>query len=330
MSKFQRAERKRVKLKIAITGPSGSGKTFSALELASGLGAKIALIDTENDSASLYSDRFTFDTLVIDPPYTIQKYMDSVKAAQDEQYDVVVIDSISHAWAGDGGLLSKKEAMDARGGNNFANWGTITKEQEAFKASLLNADIHMICTMRSKQEYAQVGDGGKLKVQKLGLAPIQRDGMEYEFTTVFDVAMDHNAQASKDRTGLFDGQLLRLTKETGEKLLSWLNGAKVEAPKPQPPAVQESPVQEPQASNVKALPPPRPYNNGDRTITEKQIARIHAKAKSVGMDKEEFTDFIAKHGYASSKDITMNDYNKLCEEVDAWKAPSFTAEEIPY
>lgn len=246
MSKFVKAERKRVKLKIALTGPSGSGKTFSALELASGIGQRIALIDTENDSASLYSDRFQFDTLVIDPPYTIQKYVEAIKAAVDEKYDVLIIDSISHAWAGDGGLLSKKEFLDARGGNNFANWGTITKEQEQFKAQLLNADIHMICTMRSKQEYAQVGEGGKLKVQKLGLAPIQRDGMEYEFTTVFDIAMDHTAATSKDRTGIFDGRMEKLTKETGVMLVNWLGGAKVEAPRPKlaevpPPESEEMP-----------------------------------------------------------------------------------------
>lgn len=246
MSKFVRAERKRVKLKIAITGPSGSGKTFSALEMATGIGPRIAVIDTEHDSASLYSDRFQFDTLCIDPPYTIQKYVEAIKAAEAEKYDVVVIDSISHAWAGEGGLLAKKEALDSRGGtqNQYTNWGSITKEHEAFKATLLNADIHMICTMRSKQDYQQIEENGRKKIQKVGLAPIQRDGMEYEFTTVFDVAMDHAAVPSKDRTGLFDGHIAKLTKETGAQLIAWLGGATAE------------PRQAPEAENIPSFPAP--------------------------------------------------------------------------
>lgn len=250
MSKFVKAERKRVKIKIAITGPSGSGKTYSALELASGIGQRIALIDTENDSASLYSDRFTFDTLCIDPPYTIQKYVEAIKAAEAEKYDVVVIDSISHAWAGEGGLLAKKEALDSRGGtqNQYTNWGSITKEHEAFKATLLNADIHMICTMRSKQDYQQIEENGRKKIQKVGMAPIQRDGMEYEFTTVFDVAMDHAAVPSKDRTGLFDGFIAKLTKETGERLIAWLGGATAEPRK----------AAEPEPENIPSFPAPKP------------------------------------------------------------------------
>lgn len=227
MAAFKKAERKQAKLKIALTGPSGSGKTMSALLLAKGIGKKIALVDTENASASLYADRFEFDTVVLTPPYTIPKYIDAIISAQSAGYDVLIIDSISHAWAGDGGLLAKKESLDARGGNSFANWGGISKEHEQFKAILLNCSIHLICTMRSKQDYVlEANEKGKQAPRKVGLAPIQRDGMEYEFTTVFDMAMDHNAQASKDRTSLFDGQIFKPTKETGEALMKWLLDAK--------------------------------------------------------------------------------------------------------
>lgn len=235
MAVFKRAERRRVKLKLAITGPSGSGKTFSALEVASGLGARVALVDTENDSASLYSEHFAFDSMVIQPPYTINKYVEAIKAAVAEKYDVLVIDSISHAWAGEGGLMAKKDALDARGGNSYTNWAGITKEQEVFKAQLLNSDIHLICTMRSKQDYVlENNDKGKSVPRKVGMAPIQRDGMEYEFTTVFDVAMDHNASTSKDRTGLFDNQIAKLSKQVGEKFIAWLNSVA-------PPIVAASP-----------------------------------------------------------------------------------------
>jgi hypothetical protein len=226
---FKKAERTQAKLKIALTGPSGSGKTYSALALASGIGKKIAVIDTENASASLYADRFEFDTVTLTPPYTIQKYVEAMKAAEDSGYDVLIIDSLSHAWAGDGGLLAKKESLDARGGNSFTNWGGISKEHEQFKGKLLNCGLHLICTMRSKQDYVlEENEKGKKTPRKVGLAPIQRDGMEYEFTTVFDVAMDHHAQASKDRTGLFDGLTFKIGYETGSNLIQWLTSGKTE------------------------------------------------------------------------------------------------------
>jgi len=237
---FQKAERRQHKPKIALTGPSGSGKTFSALLLASGMGKKIAVIDTENGSASLYADMdrgplkgLAFDVLELDPPYTIDKYVRAIEAAQAEKYDVLVVDSISHAWAGEGGLLSKKEALDQRGGNSYTNWAGITKEHEQFKARILNADVILICTMRSKQDYVlEINEKGKSAPKKVGMAPIQRDGMEYEFTTVFDLAMDHNAVASKDRTAMFDGQVFKPSKKTGEQIMNWLRGGKPMESKP--------------------------------------------------------------------------------------------------
>jgi len=237
---FQKAERKQHKPKLALTGPSGAGKTFSALLIASGMGKKIAVIDTENGSASLYADMdrgplkgLAFDVLELDPPYTIDKYVRAIEAAQAEKYDVLVVDSISHAWAGEGGLLSKKEALDQRGGNSYTNWAGITKEHEQFKARILNADVILICTMRSKQDYVlEINEKGKSAPKKVGMAPIQRDGMEYEFTTVFDLAMDHNAVASKDRTAMFDGQVFKPSKKTGEQIMSWLRGGKPIESKP--------------------------------------------------------------------------------------------------
>lgn len=234
MAVFQKAEKKQAKLRLAFTGPSGSGKTFSALLVARGLGGKIAFIDTENHSASLYAGEAgipDFDTLEIDPPYTIGKYVEAIKAAVSGGYGVLVIDSISHAWAGEGGLLDKKQAIDARGGNSYTNWATITKEQEQFKAMLLNCDIHLITTMRSKQDYViETNERGKAAPRKIGLAPIQRDGMEYEFTMVLDMAIDHSATISKTRVRSFDGQVFRPSAKTGADLLVWLTQGK--APEP--------------------------------------------------------------------------------------------------
>lgn len=227
---FGKAERTQIPLKIAVTGPSGSVKTMGALLIAEGMaeaeGGRVALVDTENKSASLYSDRFDFDTIQLDPPYTIDKYIGAIDAAVEHGYKALVIDSITHAWAGEGGLLQKKESLDSRGGNQFANWAPITKEQEKFMAKILHSDIHIICTIRSKQDHILVDDGGKQKVKKVGLNPVQRDGVEYEFTLVLDGAMNHTVEASKDRTGLFDGKVFTITKDTGKQLIAWLKSAK--------------------------------------------------------------------------------------------------------
>lgn len=232
MSAFKKAERKQAKLKLAITGPSGSGKTYSALRLATGLGGKIAVIDTENGSASLYSDRFDFDVLTLDAPYENQKYLTAIADAVKAGYDILIIDSLSHQWAGEGGLLNKKEQLDARSGSNsYANWAKMTPEHEKLKSAILHSDIHVIGTMRSKQDYVlETNDKGKQAPKKVGLAPVQRDGMEYEFTTCFDVAMNHEAVASKDRTSLFVDKIFQITEETGKTLKTWLLQGK-ETPK---------------------------------------------------------------------------------------------------
>ena len=231
---FTKAERKRVKLKILLTGPSGGGKSFSALALAEGLGGKVAVIDTENDSASLYSDKFNFDVQCIRPPFTTERYEAAIKEAIDAGYGVLVIDSITHAWKGEGGILDQKTKLDARGGNSFTNWKTLTPKHERFISAILQSDIHIICTARSKQDYIlEANDKGKQMPKKVGLASETREGTEYEFTTVFDIAMDHNAQTSKDRTGLFGDNIFQINKDTGELLLNWINAGKTVEKQPE-------------------------------------------------------------------------------------------------
>lgn len=239
---FEKAVRSQVKFRGAFTGPSGSGKTFSALLMASGMAKKIALVDTENHSASLYAGIEgipDFDTVGIEPPYTVAKYMQAMDAAAQAGYDMTIIDSITHAWAGDGGLLSKKESMDVRGGNHFTNWAPITKEHEQFKAKLLHPDTHLIVTMRSKQDYILQDNGsGKQAPKKVGMAPIQREGMEYEFDLVLDLGMDHTASISKGRIHWLDGQMFKPTRQTGADILAWLKSGTAEQAKP---AVSENP-----------------------------------------------------------------------------------------
>lgn len=227
---FKKAEKSQQKLRLLLTGVSGSGKTYSSLLLAQGMGAKkIGLIDTENESASLYADKFSFDTLQIAPPYTTDKYIKAIKLAESDGYDVIIVDSVSHQWAGEGGLLNKKEQMDAASAKDkFANWAKITPEHEKFKNSILSCKSHIICTARSKQEYVvELNERGKSAPRKVGLAPVQRDGLEYEYTSVFDLSQNHFAIATKDRTSLFAHDLIfNPNEETGKLLIDWLNSGK--------------------------------------------------------------------------------------------------------
>ena len=246
---FKKAERKQTKLKLAVTGATGSGKTFSALRLATGLGGKIAFIDTENGSASLYSDKFDFDVLDLAPPFTTEKYIEAINFAEKSGYATIVIDSLTHAWAGEGGLLEQKALLDSRpNSNHWTNWAPIDKKDSALKNAFLHSSCHIIATMRSKMEYAQTENNGKKKIEKLGLAPIQRDGLAYEFSIVFDIAMDHNAEVSKDRTHLFSSTpIFKVTEETGKMLADWLSSGKVIEPEPVTAHTEPKPLIEPKA-----------------------------------------------------------------------------------
>ena len=228
---FAKATREKIALKLAVTGPSGSGKTMSALRLASGLGKRIAVIDTENGSASLYADKVEFDVAVLSAPFTVKKYVEAINAAQAAKYDVIVIDSLSHEWAGEGGLLDQKTAKEAAGKNGFTAWGELGQQHEVLKNAILQAKLHIVVTMRSKQDYILVaGANGKSTPQKVGMAPIQREGMEYEFTTVWDIDASHRATTSKDRTGLFTDEVAQVTEEHGTRLIEWLSTAKPAVP----------------------------------------------------------------------------------------------------
>lgn len=232
---FKKAERKQAKLRLALAGPSGSGKTMGALRVAKGMGGKIAVIDTERGSASLYATVCDFDTLDLDPPYNPERYIEAIKAAEDAGYDIIIVDSATHEWDGKGGCLEINERLaDAKfKGNTWAAWNETTPRHRAFLDAIIQSKCHIIATMRSKTETVQ-GEGKK--VIKLGMKAIQRDGAEFEFTTVLDITHDnHYATTSKDRTGLFTEPHV-ITEETGKRLMNWLNSgaAVVDEPKPAP------------------------------------------------------------------------------------------------
>jgi hypothetical protein len=227
---FTKAVRKKSKLRLALTGPSGSGKTYSALLIAKGLGGKVAVIDTEHGSASLYSDLLDFDCLELTPPYSPERYIQAIQAADKAGYDVVIVDSTTHEWSGSGGCLEINEqvAQAKYRGNTWSAWNETTPRHRKFIDSMLQCNMHVIATGRSKTETSQEEINGKKKVVKLGMKTEQRDGFEYEFTCVLDIVHEnHYAIASKDRTGLFGSNPLVISEYTGKTLRDWLESGAV-------------------------------------------------------------------------------------------------------
>jgi hypothetical protein len=224
---FKPAQRKRAKLRLGIAGPSGSGKTYSALIIANGMApwSKIAVIDSENGSAELYAHLGDYSVLTLEEPYAPEKYIDAIRTAELSGFEVIIIDSLSHAWNGEGGILDQqgKAAETKYKGNSWAAWREFAPKHNALVEAILKSPNHIIATLRSKTEYAQVSEDGKIVVRKIGLAPIQRDGLEYEFSVFLDLSTEHIATTSKDRTSIFDGQYFKPDGETGRKLLAWLN-----------------------------------------------------------------------------------------------------------
>jgi nucleoside-triphosphatase THEP1 len=239
MAGFQKARRVNRKARIALDGVSGSGKTFTALQLAKGLaaGGKVAVIDTENESSTLYSDEVDFDVMSLDQGHRLPAdFTAAIKEAVAGGYAVLVIDSLSHAWAGALELVDKVAAREAasssRSKDSFGAWKTVTPEHNKLVDALLFSPIHVIVTMRSKTEYVVTKqDNGKSKIEKLGLKPIQRDGVEYEFD--FFGAMDGACLTwtkSRCRKLADAGTYLRPDYRLGETILEWLNSGAAEAP----------------------------------------------------------------------------------------------------
>lgn len=224
---FVKATKKKSKLRLALTGPSGSGKTWGALQIAKGLGGKIACIDTENGSASLYEHIVDFDVLELSAPYTPERYINAIKEAEKAGYDVLIIDSTSHEWSGSGGCLEiiDEVAKAKFKGNTWSAWSDVTPRHRSFIDAMVQSNLHIISTGRSKTETAQSENNGRKSVVKLGMKTEQREGFEFEFTVVLDIIHDgHFATASKDRTGLFtDKDPKPITEDTGKQLRDWLN-----------------------------------------------------------------------------------------------------------
>lgn len=222
---LKKAKRQQVKLKVGLSGPSGYGKTYSALLLAFGMTNdwnKIAIIDTENNSASLYSHLGEFNVLTLNEPFTPERYIEAIRVCEQSEIEVLIIDSISQEWSGKGGCLEIHEQL----GGRFQDWNKVTPRHNSFLDAIIQSKLHVLTTSRRKIDYSLDQDSnGRTKVMKLGTKEIQREGYEYEITVNFEFLNDkHLVSASKDRTGMFVGKPeFIINASTGKKLLDWCN-----------------------------------------------------------------------------------------------------------
>jgi hypothetical protein len=266
MSGFKKATKANAWLRLGLIGPAGSGKTMTALRVAHGLGGRIAVIDTERGSASLYAGErgLGFDVLELET-YEARHFIEAIADAEAAGYEVLVIDSLSHAWAGKGGILEfVDKAAKRSGGGSFSGWRDATPLHNQLVDAILGAKMHVICTLRSKVEHVIEQVNGKTQVRKVGLQPVQRDGLEYEFTVVGDVNQEHELIITKTRAAFLKDAIIREAGEDlGKQLRQWLGSG--DAPAPAPVRVEPRQPEPPQplfdqvmdyiatATNVKTL-----------------------------------------------------------------------------
>lgn len=276
MSRFtiEKAVRRGNKARVALAAPAGGGKTYTALTLAQELagGGDILVIDTERGSASLYADAFDFQTIKWEPPYDpreLAKLLGEVGSA----FAVIVVDSLSHFWMGEGGTLDIVDAAGARArGNSYAGWKEGTPAQAEMVDAMLNSPAHVIVTMRSKTEYILEQRNGKNVPTKVGMAPVQRDGIEYEFTVTCDLDIEHRLMVGKTRCSVLAGKVYKAghAAEMGTTLRDWLDGAEAAAVA-SPPAASE-----PGSSGEIALSAP-PATDEDREKIRSRIAALEER-----------------------------------------------------
>ncbi len=231
--KVKKAKREKIFVKLALMAPSGGGKTYSSLRIATGMAeelkkqgkdeVKILLANTEQKRGYYYANEFDYDIVDIEAPHHPEKYVDLINFAVEEGYDILILDSSSHEWEGKGGCLE----LHAQAGGTYQAWAKVTPRHNKFIEAIADSPIHIIATMRGKDQYEMEKDAnsGKTNIKKLGVGAKQREGFEYEFTCTFLLDQKTNmADVQKDNTHLFEheGSVL-LSEEHGKKLIQWAN-----------------------------------------------------------------------------------------------------------
>lgn len=287
---FVKAKKEQIWVKMLLAGPSGGGKTFSALRVATGLaqaaGSRVAAIDTENGRIRYYANDFDFDDMQMEAPYSPEKYIAAIDEAVKAGYKVLIIDSLSHEWSF---CLNLVDNMP--GTNSYTKWKTVTPRHDAFKEKILQSPIHIIATVRGKDEYVLEETNGKKVPKKVGLGYSQRDGLEFDYTTTLNLDQNtHRFQATKDNTHLFEDRYDLLTEEDGVALYGWANSGEAAAERSKVPDV-------------------KPVVSASMDTLPELISSIDSLAKSLpdmGIQKATIVDVIrgVTGGTANYKNIT--------------------------
>lgn len=280
---FTPASKKEAKLRLAITGVSGAGKTWTALTLATQFGGKVAVVDTENKSASKYADRFTFDVMNMEPPYHPSKYIEAIEAAQAMGYTTIILDSLSHVWTGSGGIISMVDdiATNSKSGSEFYAWNEGTNWYNKLIDAILKTDIHVIGTIRMKQDYSiDKDEKGKTRVTRVGIKPIQRKNFEFEFDVVMDMDTQNRATITKTRCNELQMGMVIPKPGAGlaRILMTWLHGTEWVQ------ALSEKAVAF--AAEVWKMPKSEAWGKLDRAIKAEELSGF--------LPKEEFKQYVEK------------------------------------
>jgi len=318
---------------LGIAGPSGSGKTLSSLLLGYGLiraahpgmadaeiWERLCVIDTENESGSLYVGTVVngvrvgeYLTINLEAPFSAARYLEAIDVAEQNGVEFLIIDSLSHAWYGEGGLLDVQSNIAKRSGNSYTAWREVTPQHNKLVDRVLQCPMHVAITLRTKTEYVIEDNGnGKKSPKKVGMAPVFRDGIEYEVTVFFELSQDHVASATKDRTGVFDGQFFTINPDTGAKIRAWLEGA--DAEDQDKPVIKPAKSAEASGSNMEGISLAELVN---RTMM-KHCEGMNADQKSVVAAKlKQITGGTANYRNITDESILRKIYEAFKEDNEA-------------
>ena len=328
---FRKALKHGAKLRLAICGPSGSGKTYTLLRLATELGGPIAVLDTERGSASKYADIFDFDVLELDA-YDPRRLVQMIDTAAQRGYQVLCIDSLSHFWMGKDGELDQVDRMARRmqGNGNFAAWKLVTPMHNQLVDRIIGAPMHVLVSLRAKTEWVLERDEktGKTASRKVGLAPVMRDGIEYEFDVCGEMDQENSLVITKSRCPkLTGGVFVQPGKEVADILKEWLEG-------PPPPAVRPtaSPTSAPSRAdgnpvrpvplngtgNVKGCVPPDLEMIWRRMCTPRSVVTEFAKLKEAitqagGAEGESaYQEILKRHSVERPSEFKRSQQARFC------------------
>lgn len=327
---FTKATKKRSRARVALCGPSSSGKTYTGLVIASVLadGKRVAVIDSESGSADKYGDIFDFDSTQLTDCSPL-KYIEAIRIAESLGYGAVLIDSLSHAWMGKGGALEMvdKAAARSKSGNSFTAWRDVTPIHTQLIDAMLQSPCHIIATMRAKTEYVMEEDArGKKQPRKIGMAPVQRDGMEYEFDIVGDMDPEANKLVvTKSRCPALSGEVIvKPDAEFARKILAWVSDgveatpaqpkpefAKPAAPKTAADAIRATPTPAALAELLKKWQAQKPVGSDPKKWQETMEVADEHQSKMVESGKWKADAII------ESADAIMSIFNQLATAAQA-------------